>query len=973
MHSEPHRGIASEVWLPDMWQNAGHAIHGQDGFGEEPPLFPPRVRSALDLERPRGRARAGTLPSRLGVNAPRMTPTGSSPLADSFDASLFAAVDAAANAPVPSGTTETVKSGFLQAPGTPHSDGHMFMSQDTDSLLPLQMGKVDYFGAGDFPRTRERSVTDAPRPTFLPVGAAPGARTVYPVSQTRPQEPPLARPRAISVGTLDDPVAPQAQALAPGVMRPRIHMHRATQSFDIKNRAPGHGRSRAGTIATVNGMDAWASSNDTVPNTMHTLEEHSPDFPRNVAIAPLNSDASPRMLQRLLEPYGTVESIDMSERGVAHVRFGTPSQALHARDEGNARLGLLLSDMLVDQTVPPQFALEFARSVSVAPVPSGAGTGLVQILAQYGRVEDVAQLGTTIHVKFDSPEAAETACRALHGMNMFGEPLNAVVSDAPAPSVRPVVIPSTTGPVEAPLLAKLSRTDAPRRAPMTRHGGSSSIVPSNDKGGVPLPPEYIPRASAVELEELSERLQFRSGDNPPLDLSPRPAIKYNSSIVPVSDASRSTRRFDNARFRELRKNLEAGNLSQAQADNAAIDNLNDIVELASNYVGNTLVQRFFEQCSESVKTRMLVPLAPHLATLGTHKNGTWAAQKIIDCAHTDEQQQLICDALKPYVPVLLLDQFGNYVVQCMLPFGFPRVDFVFDAMVDCCWEIGQGRFGARSMRTCLENPRVSRKHLKRLAYAIIMNCVPLATSSNGTLLLTWLLDNSDLNDVYGLLAPRMVPHVAQLCTHKLASGTMLRVMNQTEDPASAQLLLGALFDLPDVVVLESVLLDPVHGSQLIGHALMSPNIDAGHRTAAVDALGVLLRAHDLVPVPAYRRLVEQIGLLPATYPFYPQSAYRDDANDLSMYMNSLNLQNPLVPVYPATGKDAETRSSAYLPVGLQYGVPYGMSINAIVGAPAGMSVGGKPWDFPVAVGDDPATHAGVNATSTSGSADTHRT
>ena len=30
-------------------------------------------------------------------------------------------------------------------------------------------------------------------------------------------------------------------------------------------------------------------------------------------------------------------------------------------------------------------------------------------------------------------------------------------------------------------------------------------------------------------------------------------------------------------------------------------------------------------------------IAPYLASIGIHKNGTWAAQKIIDTASTDQQ------------------------------------------------------------------------------------------------------------------------------------------------------------------------------------------------------------------------------------------------------------------------------------------------------------------------------------------------
>lgn len=40
--------------------------------------------------------------------------------------------------------------------------------------------------------------------------------------------------------------------------------------------------------------------------------------------------------------------------------------------------------------------------------------------------------------------------------------------------------------------------------------------------------------------------------------------------------------------------------------------------------------------------------------------------------------------------------------------GPTRNQHIFDAIVDKCWEIGQGRFGARAVRAILENPIVTK-------------------------------------------------------------------------------------------------------------------------------------------------------------------------------------------------------------------------------------------------------------------------
>lgn len=60
---------------------------------------------------------------------------------------------------------------------------------------------------------------------------------------------------------------------------------------------------------------------------------------------------------------------------------------------------------------------------------------------------------------------------------------------------------------------------------------------------------------------------------------------------------------------------------------------------------------------------MLERICPHLAMIGIHKNGTWAAQKIIECVTSPDEVALIAQNLRAYAPPLLLDQFGNYVIQ----------------------------------------------------------------------------------------------------------------------------------------------------------------------------------------------------------------------------------------------------------------------------------------------------------------------
>lgn len=162
----------------------------------------------------------------------------------------------------------------------------------------------------------------------------------------------------------------------------------------------------------------------------------------------------------------------------------------------------------------------------------------------------------------------------------------------------------------------------------------------------------------------------------------RPPTMYYSTIPLVAERQNS-RRWDASKLRDLRKRLDSGTMSLEEIDQVVGDFLDgEIVDLASDWLGNTVrivyvlillrlrehrlkqvVQKLFEKCSTGPRFAMLERITPHLAMIGIHKNGTWAAQKIIECVQGPDEIGLVVQNLRPYAPPLLLDQFGNYVVQ----------------------------------------------------------------------------------------------------------------------------------------------------------------------------------------------------------------------------------------------------------------------------------------------------------------------
>ena len=182
-----------------------------------------------------------------------------------------------------------------------------------------------------------------------------------------------------------------------------------------------------------------------------------------------------------------------------------------------------------------------------------------------------------------------------------------------------------------------------------------------------------------------------------------------------------------------------------------------------------------EKSDDDNRLLLIKKVSPLMAPLGVHKNGTWAIQKIIDLAKRADQMEAIVDSLRPFASALLLDQFGNYVIQCCLRLGFEQNQFIFDAIASKTLEIGQGRFGARATKACLESQYISKDQQRKISLAIVQNCVQLSMNANGSILLTWFLDGSVLPGRYRVLVPIMIPHMPLLACHKLASVSLLKI------------------------------------------------------------------------------------------------------------------------------------------------------------------------------------------------------
>lgn len=351
---------------------------------------------------------------------------------------------------------------------------------------------------------------------------------------------------------------------------------------------------------------------------------------------------------------------------------------------------------------------------------------------------------------------------------------------------------------------------------------------------------------------ISNALKYEGNDT---DLGPLP------DPIPIRD-------FDAPKLREIRKLIDNESLTTFEIEELAMAMLEELPELSSDYLGNTVVQKLFEFGSAPIKHVMLKEVSRYLAQMGAHKNGTWSAQKMISVADTPLQKQTVAESLKPYCAPLFNDQFGNYVIQCSLKFGSPWNNFIFEAILAKFWIITHNRFGARAVRACLESHEATLEQTALVSAAIVAYADHLAIDQNAALLITWFLDTCTLPNRHMLLTPRLVPHLAQLCTHKLASLTILKILNNRSEPEAKSMILTALFGDVNASVentrppqlLELVLQDSSHGAGFIFKVLSNPQLEADVRKHVVSQVRKVLVEMNISSYQDYKRLMDEVGL-----------------------------------------------------------------------------------------------------------------
>lgn len=137
-----------------------------------------------------------------------------------------------------------------------------------------------------------------------------------------------------------------------------------------------------------------------------------------------------------------------------------------------------------------------------------------------------------------------------------------------------------------------------------------------------------------------------------------------------------------------------------------------------------------------------------------------------------------------------------------------------------------------------------------MAAALCQNSVSLSTNANGALLLSWLIESTDIDNRMQVIGSRLVPHLPQLCVHKLGSQIVYKLVNQTTDQIAQDMILNSLCQNE---ILHEILTDQVRGLVFIQKLIICPSLLVNQKNLLSSQVCVELEKLD---GPGHKKLLQ---------------------------------------------------------------------------------------------------------------------
>ena len=189
--------------------------------------------------------------------------------------------------------------------------------------------------------------------------------------------------------------------------------------------------------------------------------------------------------------------------------------------------------------------------------------------------------------------------------------------------------------------------------------------------------------------------------------------------------------------RFLQRKLKEGNAGDAQTIFDEVKH--HFNELMIDPFGNYLCQRLIEFTNDEQRAVLVQSAAPDMVHIALNTHGTRALQVLIEFISTDEQINMVIEALRNEVVQLIQDINGNHVIQKCLNHLTPHnAQFIFDAVGQNCVAVGTHRHGCCVVQRCVDHATGVQKGV--LVAHIVDNAFTLMQDPFGNYVVQYIID-----------------------------------------------------------------------------------------------------------------------------------------------------------------------------------------------------------------------------------------
>lgn len=130
----------------------------------------------------------------------------------------------------------------------------------------------------------------------------------------------------------------------------------------------------------------------------------------------------------------------------------------------------------------------------------------------------------------------------------------------------------------------------------------------------------------------------------------------------------------------------------------------------------------------------------------------------------------------------------------------------------------------------------------------------LSTNANGALLLSWLIESTNIKNRMQTIASRLSSNMVQLCTHKLSSQIVYKLLNQTSDVIAQEIIFKSLRE--ENILLE-ILSDQLRGLSFIQKVLACSSLNEAQKSN----LRTQVRSGlEQLKGPGHKKLLDQLSV-----------------------------------------------------------------------------------------------------------------